>query len=110
MTDNRIAPFQGCYTGVVHDVMRAMGCKNFTLPPRITPLQPEMTLVGPAWTVQGRVDETADPQKRFWRGPVCCPKPKKATSGQPNLTRTRSRKWANFLPKPCTAKVFWAVY
>lgn len=70
MTDNRIAPFQGCYTGVVHDVMRAMGCKNFTLPPRITPLQPEMTLVGPAWTVQGRVDETADPHETLlaWTG------------------------------------------
>lgn len=70
MTDNRIAPFKGCYTGVVHDVLRAMGRKNFTLPPRITPLQPDMTLCGPAWTIEGRVDETADAHETLlaWTG------------------------------------------
>ena len=26
-----------CYTGVVHDIMRDMGYKNFTLPPQIRP-------------------------------------------------------------------------
>ena len=28
------------YTGVVHDVMRAMGLRDFTLPPEIRPLFP----------------------------------------------------------------------
>ena len=70
MIDNRIAPFEGCYTGVVHDVLRAMGRKNFTLPPRVTPLQPDMTLCGPAWTIEGRVDETADAHETLlaWTG------------------------------------------
>ena len=27
-----------CYTGVVHDIMRDMGFKNFTLPPNIKPV------------------------------------------------------------------------
>ena len=48
MNDPRIETLQGCYTSVIHDVMRAMGGRNFTLPPRITPLQPELTLCGPA--------------------------------------------------------------
>ena len=70
MTDNRIAPFKGCDTGVVHDVLRTMGRKNFTLPPRITPLQPDMSLCGPAWTIEGRVDETADAHETLlaWTG------------------------------------------
>ena len=70
MIDNRIAPFEGCYTGVVHDVLRAMGRKNFTLPTRVTPLQPDMTLCGPTWTIEGRVDETADAHETLlaWTG------------------------------------------
>ncbi len=49
-----------CYSGVVHDMMRAMGLRNFTLPHEITPLMPEKTLCGPAFTIEGRVDDTAD--------------------------------------------------
>ena len=56
----RIAQLEGCYTSVIHDVMRAMGLRNFTLPPRIRPLQPEGVLTGPAFTLEGRIDETAD--------------------------------------------------
>lgn len=59
-TAGRIASLEGCYTSVIHDVMRAMGLRNFTLPPRIRPLQPEGVLTGPAFTVEGRIDETAD--------------------------------------------------
>ena len=60
MTDaERIAALEGCYTSVIHDVMRARGLRNFTLPPRIVPLQPELTLTGPVWTVEGRIDEAA---------------------------------------------------
>lgn len=60
MTDERIAAFGACYTSVVHDVLRAEGLRNFTLPPEITPLQPDRVLCGPAFTVEGGVDETAD--------------------------------------------------
>lgn len=70
MTDPRIARFKACYTGVVHDVMRGQGLRNFTLPRRITPLQPEMTLCGPAFTIEGRLDETADAHETLlaWTG------------------------------------------
>ncbi|MDJ1006597.1 MAG: RraA family protein [Paracoccaceae bacterium] len=70
MIDPRIEQFSKCYTGVVHDVMRARGLRDFTLPPRITPLQPEMTLCGPAWTVEGAIDEAADPHQTLldWTG------------------------------------------
>ena len=59
-----------CYTGVVHDIMRAMGLRNFTLPGEITPLMPEKTLCGPAFTIEGRIDDTADGHETLlaWTG------------------------------------------
>ncbi|MHA1547911.1 MAG: RraA family protein [Alphaproteobacteria bacterium] len=51
---------EACYTGVAHDVMRARGLRNFTLPSDMTPLIPDKVLCGPAFTIQGHVDETAD--------------------------------------------------
>ena len=71
MTDaTRIERFEACYTSVVHDVLRARGQRNFTLPPRIRPLQPERRLAGPVWTVEGRLDETAAPHDTLlaWTG------------------------------------------
>jgi len=49
-----------CYTGVVHDVMRGMGLRNFVLPHEIRPLFPERQLAGPIFTVSGHVDEATD--------------------------------------------------
>jgi len=59
-----------CYTGVVHDVMRAMGLRDFTLPAEMRPLFPERRLAGPAFTVDGRVDPRADPHETLlaWTG------------------------------------------
>lgn len=59
-----------CYTGVVHDVMRAMGLRNFTLPPEITPLMPETVLCGPAFTTEGRPADAADAHETLlaWTG------------------------------------------
>ncbi len=69
MTDLR-AQLGGCYSGVAHDVMRAMGMRNFTLPTTITPLMPEKTLCGPAFTIEGRPDDTADAHETLlaWTG------------------------------------------
>lgn len=85
MTDPRLAAFRSCYTSVIHDVMRAMGREDFTLPPRITPLQPDMTLCGPAWTVAGRVDETADAHETLlaWTGLLSQAKPGHIWIAQP---------------------------
>lgn len=59
MTDARIEAAKACYTSVIHDVMRAEGLRDFTLPPRITPLQPEVVLCGPAFTIEGRMAEAS---------------------------------------------------
>jgi 4-hydroxy-4-methyl-2-oxoglutarate aldolase len=58
------------YTGVVHDVMRAMGLRDFTLPPEIRPLAPGQVLAGVVATVSGRVDPGADPHQTLlgWTG------------------------------------------
>lgn len=59
-----------CYTGVVHDIMRGMGLRNFTLPVEITPLMPEKPLCGPAFTIEGHPDDTADAHETLlqWTG------------------------------------------
>ena len=58
------------YTGVVHDVMRAMGLREFTLPPDIRPLFPDQALAGVVATVSGRVDPsvTAHESLLGWTG------------------------------------------
>ena len=58
------------YTGVVHDVMRAQGLRNFTLPPEIRPLSADGVLAGVVATVSGKVDPTADPHATLlgWTG------------------------------------------
>ena len=70
MTDDIGARLAKCYTGVVHDVMRKMGLRDFTLPPRLRPIMPERTLAGPAFTVLGRADPQADAHETLlaWTG------------------------------------------
>lgn len=70
MTDPRIDALKTCYTSVLHDVMRAMGLRNFTLPPRLRPLNPEGVLTGPAFTIEGRIVEGADAHETLlqWTG------------------------------------------
>lgn len=46
------------YTGVVHDVMREMGCKDFTLPHTLHPVTVARTIAGPVFTVRGKVTKT----------------------------------------------------
>ena len=59
-----------CYTGVIHDVMRAMGLRDFTLPSELRPLLPERAMAGPAFTIEGRVVEGADAHETLlaWTG------------------------------------------
>jgi len=62
--------FAACYTGVVHDVMRAMGLRDFTLPSDLRPILPEQTLAGPAFTIEGKVAAGADAHETLlaWTG------------------------------------------
>lgn len=86
MPDARFEKLQTCYTAVIHDVLRATGEQNFTLPPSITPLQPERTLTGPAFTIEGRQDPTADPHETLlaWTGLLSKAKPDHIWCCQPN--------------------------
>jgi regulator of RNase E activity RraA len=58
------------YTGIIHDVMRAMGLRDFTLPPEIRPLFPDQVLAGVVATVSGKVDPSADSHETLlgWTG------------------------------------------
>src|ERR1041384_4601589 len=58
------------YTGVVHDVMRAMGLKDFTLPHTLHPVTVARTIAGPVFTVRGKVTPKADPHETLlaWTG------------------------------------------
>jgi len=47
-----------CYTGAIHDVLRAMGHERVVLPPEIRPLDPTLKVAGPVWTVSGHIDRT----------------------------------------------------
>lgn len=70
MTDAISDRLANCYTGVVHDVLRKMGYRDFTLPPRLRPLMPEKAMAGPAFTILGKVDPTADAHETLlaWTG------------------------------------------
>lgn len=61
---------EACYTGVVHDVMRAMGLRNFVLPPELRPIMPERAMAGPAFTIEGRVVDQGDAHETLlaWTG------------------------------------------
>ena len=49
------------YTGIIFDVMRALGLEAGVLPPQIVALDPGLRLAGPVWTVHGKLVEGADP-------------------------------------------------
>ena len=86
MTDDRITKLSACYTSVIHDVMRAEGLTNFTLPSRISPLQPEMVLCGPAFTVEGKLDRKVDAHQTLlaWTELLSKSKPGHIWTAQPN--------------------------
>ena len=74
------------YTGVVHDVMRAMGLRAFTLPPAIRPLFPDRALAGVVATVSGRVDISAGAHESLlgWTGLLSKARPDTVLICQPN--------------------------
>src|SRR5256714_15352559 len=53
-----IERLEKCYTGAVHDVLRALGQHNVVLPAAIKAIAPGTRLAGPAWTVSGHLDRT----------------------------------------------------
>lgn len=75
-----------CYTGVVHDVMRAMGLRNFTLPAELRPILPDRAMAGPAFTIEGKVVPSADPHETLlaWTGLLSKAPPGSIWVSQPN--------------------------
>ncbi len=57
-----------CYSGAVHDVLRAMGHDAIVLPAAIKPLDPAHRIAGPVWTVSGHIDRSLsrDATLRGW--------------------------------------------
>lgn len=86
MTDPLGERLAACYTGVVHDVMRAMGLRDFTFPAELRPLMPERRLAGPAFTIDGKVDPRADAHETLlaWTGLLSKAKPGHIWVSQPN--------------------------
>ncbi len=77
---------EACYTGVVHDVMRALGLRDFTLPHDIRPLIPEKRLAGPVFALSGHIVEGADPHETLlqWTGFLGQARPGTVVVCQPN--------------------------
>ena len=74
-----------CYTGIIHDVMRAMGLSEFTLPPELRPLLPGEKLAGPAFTVEGKTGAfDAHETLLAWTGLLSAAKPGHVWVCQPN--------------------------
>jgi 4-hydroxy-4-methyl-2-oxoglutarate aldolase len=86
VSDQLTERLEACYTGVVHDVMRGMGLRDFTLPSDLRPILPEKTLAGPAFTIRGRVDPNADPHETLlqWTGLLSKAKQGHIWVSQPN--------------------------
>jgi regulator of RNase E activity RraA len=86
MTDLLSQRLARCYTGVVHDVMRAKDLRDFTLPHELRPLIPGQVLAGPAFTIEGTVDPEADPHRTLlaWTGLLSRARPGHVWVSQPN--------------------------
>ena len=84
--DERLDALEKCYTSILHDVMRERGLRDFALPARITPLQPEAVLCGPAFTVEGRLDPDASAHDTLlaWTGLLSQAKPGHVWVSQPH--------------------------
>src|SRR5438067_1735830 len=54
---------RACYSGAIHDVLRAKGHSKQTLPHHIRPLNLSHKLAGPVFTIEGRRDDSLDPHQ-----------------------------------------------
>ena len=84
--DNLTRRLEKLYTGALHDVMRGMGLRDFTLPSTIRSVTFQKKIAGPAFTLLGRVDGHADPHQTLlsWTGFLSKAKPGHVVVIQPN--------------------------
>jgi len=67
MHDEWADRLQGCYTGAVHDVLRALGHGACVLPPAIQLIDPAHKVAGRAFTLSGHIDRTLDAHESLLR-------------------------------------------
>ena len=84
--DNFTERLSKCYTGVIHDIMRDDGHKNFTLPSSIRPCKDKHILAGQIFTMEGSVDQTLDHHETLlaWTGFLSKAPKNKVVICQPN--------------------------
>ena len=84
--DNLTRRLEKLYTGALHDVMRAMGLRDFTLPSSIRAVTVQAKIAGPVFTLLGKVDAHADPHQTLlsWTGFLSKAKPGHVVVIQPN--------------------------
>ena len=58
---------RACYSGAIHDVLRAKGYSKQTLPQNIRPLNLSHKLAGPVFTIEGRRDDSLDAHQSLLR-------------------------------------------
>ena len=75
-----------CYTGAIHDIMRAMGYKNFVLPPEIRPTKNDHVLAGKIFTMEGKVNKSTTEHETLleWTGVLSKAPKGKVVICQPN--------------------------
>jgi regulator of RNase E activity RraA len=86
MTDVLTERLERCYTGVVHDVMRGMGLRDFTFPPELRPIMPERAMAGTAFTIEGMTSADFDAHETLlaWTGLLSKAPPGSIWINQPN--------------------------
>ena len=84
--DNFTERLSKCYTGLIHDIMRDDGHKNFTLPSSIRPCKDKHILAGQIFTMEGSVDQTLDHHETLlaWTGFLSKAPKNKVVICQPN--------------------------
>lgn len=82
---DQLSQLNSLYTGVIHDVMRELGCTNFVLPPEIRPLIDGHRLAGPIQTVAGKITQASAHETLLgWTGLLSKAKPGHVMVCQPH--------------------------
>jgi len=83
------ARLENCYTGVVNDVMRTMGLRDYILPSYLNELIQGKVLAGPVFTITGQPSPGADGHQTLleWTGLLSKSKPGYIWVSQPNDTK-----------------------
>ena len=84
--NNLVERLSKCYTGVVHDIMRDLDFKNFTLPSDIKPSKNKYVIAGQIFTIEGEIDQTLDHHESLlaWTGFLSKAPKNKVIICQPN--------------------------